>query len=152
MKATFTGFAALCAAALVGCTDADFHYSDGNAGQFADWQGRWVVINYWAEWCAPCRHEIPELNALAGDEPDRVVVVGVNYDGLTGDALVDVARKMGIEFKLVTADPRRQFGADRPSVLPTTLLIDPQGNLVETLVGPQTQLLLVESMGLTVEM
>ena len=135
-----------------GCAEPDFRYSDGNGGQFVDWRGRWVVINYWAEWCAPCRHEIPELNQLADSESDRVLVVGVNYDGLTGDELNEVAGRMGIAFKLVTDDPRRQFGADRPSVLPTTLLIDPRGKLVETLVGPQTQQLLVESMGLTVEM
>ena len=137
---------------LASCAEPDFRYGDGSPGQFSDWQGRWVVVNYWAEWCAPCRHEIPELNQLAEAELDRVLVIGVNYDGLAGDALIDVARKMGIEFKLVDRDPRQHFGAERPSVLPTTLLIDPTGALVETLVGPQTQLTLVESMGLTVEM
>ena len=45
----------------------------------------WLVVNYWAEWCGPCRHEIPELNELDGytDESNvglSVRVLGVNYD------------------------------------------------------------------------
>ena len=41
----------------------------------------WIVINYWAEWCSPCRQEIPELNRLSVLlNETNVRVVGVNYD------------------------------------------------------------------------
>jgi len=101
-----------------------------------DWSGRWVVINYWAEWCAPCREEIPELNRLDREYGDEVLVLGVNYDGLTGERLSALAEEMGIEFTLLEADPRQRWGEPQPSVLPSTLIVNPQGELDDVLVGP----------------
>ncbi len=101
-------------------------------------QGRWVVINYWATWCKPCIREIPELNALAARYPDTVTVLGVNYDGVQGDQLRQQVDELGISFEVLAEDPAGRLGVPRPQVLPTTLVLDPQGRLVDTLVGPQT--------------
>jgi thiol-disulfide isomerase/thioredoxin len=133
-------FAPVLLLALGSCQPVDFEYADGAPGRFADWQGHWVVINYWAEWCAPCRMEIPQLNALhralGGHE---MLVVGVNYDAVAGDALRALTRRMGIGFPVMTQDPRARYGYDLPVVLPTTVIIDPAGTVVATLVGPQTE-------------
>ena len=99
-------------------------------------QGQWVVINYWAIWCKPCAHEIPELNALA--ELAGVSVLGVNFDGASGAELAEQEQKLGINFPTLQIDPALQLGVPRPVVLPTTLVIAPDGQLRETLVGPQT--------------
>jgi thiol-disulfide isomerase/thioredoxin len=99
--------------------------------------GQWRVINYWATWCAPCREEIPELNAL--DERTELMVFAVNYDGQNGGALQSQAAEMGITFTLLEQDPGAALGVERPRVLPTTLLVNPQGAVTDTLVGPQTQ-------------
>ena len=99
--------------------------------------GRWRVINYWAIWCAPCREEIPELNAL--DDRTDLMVFAVNYDGQNGEALQAQAAEMGITFTLLEQDPGATLGVERPRVLPTTLLVNPQGAVTDTLVGPQTQ-------------
>ena len=99
--------------------------------------GRWRVINYWAIWCAPCREEIPELNAL--DDRTELMVFAVNYDGQNGEALQAQAAEMGITFTLLEQDPGATLGVERPRVLPTTLLVNPQGAVTDTLVGPQTQ-------------
>ena len=98
--------------------------------------GRWRVINYWAIWCAPCREEIPELNAL--DDRTDLMVFAVNYDGQNGEALQAQAAEMGITFTLLEQDPGATLGVERPRVLPTTLLVNPQGAVTDTLVGPQT--------------
>jgi thiol-disulfide isomerase/thioredoxin len=120
---------------LIGCSDRQ----DAPPGtlDLERLDGQWVVINYWAEWCKPCIKEIPELNALDKRYP-AVTVMGVNYDGLSGEELQAQAREFGIEFHLLTTDPAPQLGVARPVVLPTTLILDPQGRLTETLVGPQT--------------
>lgn len=100
-------------------------------------RGQWVVINYWARWCKPCIEEIPELNAL-DTRYDTVTVLGVNYDGATGEELRRQAADFGVTFALLEADPSAELGIPRPVVLPTTLVLDPQGKLTATLLGPQT--------------
>ncbi|MEC7095319.1 MAG: TlpA disulfide reductase family protein [Pseudomonadota bacterium] len=95
----------------------------------------WNVINYWAIWCKPCREEIPELNQL--NQIENVVVLGVNFDGKVGEALVSDAGDLGIAFDIID-DPAASLNIARPSVLPTTLILSPEGLLVVTLVGPQT--------------
>ncbi|GIR63440.1 MAG: hypothetical protein CM15mP68_1060 [Pseudomonadota bacterium] len=48
-----------------GCSnEPSYRLADGDAISLSELHGDWVVINYWAEWCAPCREEIPELNEL----------------------------------------------------------------------------------------
>lgn len=54
---------------LVACgadqpTEAQWQDQHNNSYAAEDLEGRWLVVNYWAEWCAPCREELPELNAL----------------------------------------------------------------------------------------
>lgn len=100
--------------------------------------GRWKVINYWATWCHPCREEIPELNAFAGRYGETVAVYAVNFDGVEGEELRVQANELGIDFALLTQDPAKQLGYPRPVVLPTTVFINPQGDIVATLLGPQT--------------
>mgnify|MGYP001193864091 CR=1 FL=1 len=96
---------------------------------------QWNVINYWAIWCKPCRDEVPELNQL--NQIDDVVVLGVNFDRKVGEALVSDADKLGIAFDIID-DPAASLNITRPLALPTTLVLSPEGELVATLVGPQT--------------
>ena len=98
--------------------------------------GSWRVVNYWAIWCTPCREEIPELNRLA--EQECITVLGVNFDAKQGESLIADSMELGIEFPTID-DPSDVLGIARPDKLPTTLVIDPDDNIVSTLVGPQTE-------------
>jgi thiol-disulfide isomerase/thioredoxin len=120
---------------LAACSRHDFNTVSGSHGNFA--QGKWLIINYWATWCGPCREEIPDLNKLMLNRAD-VKIYGVNYDNLSGEVLDAAIAEMGIKFDSMLADPAPQLNIPRPRVLPTTLLIDPKGNLKATLIGPQT--------------
>ena len=97
---------------------------------------RWLVVNYWAIWCAPCREEIPELNRLALG--GLVDVYAVNFDDVQGDTLREQAAELDIQFPLLATDPGNQLGIARPTVLPTTLILTPEGDLATRLIGPQT--------------
>ena len=137
--------AGCCVALLCACTqpdpgtEAQIQLADGSATQFSHWQGRWILVNYWAEWCAPCRKEIPELNRLHAERnATGVVVVGVNYDGVSGEKLRALVDEMGIRFPVLVEDPRARWNAEQPSVLPSTLVIGPDGQLKDVLVGPHT--------------
>ena len=100
-------------------------------------QGHWRVVNYWAVWCAPCREEIPELNRL--HQRTDLMVYAVNYDGKQGAELASQVATMNIEFTILAQDPGPALGVERPRVLPTTLLVNPAGEVTDTLVGPQTE-------------
>jgi len=146
------GMLVLCVFVALGCARADVELADGQRVSWRQWDGHWLVINYWAEWCAPCRVEIPELNRLhrAGSSAG-VVVLGVNFDGVSGadmDRLVDL---FGIEFPILLADPGGRWQQAKPTVLPATLIIDPRGKLHEVLVGPQTYESLAQAVGLPVD-
>ena len=111
-------------------------------------RGQWLVINYWAQWCSPCIKEIPELNAL-DHKYEQVTVLGVNYDGATGEDLEQQQDKLGLKFASLESDPAAQLGIPRPIVLPTTLILNPAGQLITTLVGPQTLESLEQALPLT---
>ncbi len=53
---------------------------DGNVVSTAQWQGKVVILNFWATWCPPCREEIPILIELAKKYKDSLLIVGVSVD------------------------------------------------------------------------
>ena len=125
---------------LAGCSEVDWGVDQhGRQVAASELEGRWLVINYWAEWCAPCRKEIPELNRLAEElQVQQVTVLGVNFDALQGEELRTAAEQLGIRFTVLASDPAPRLGLAPSQVLPVTWLIDPQGRVREQLSGEQT--------------
>lgn len=94
-----------------------------------------VVLNFWATWCEPCRTETPMLVKMAKDYEKRGLrIVGLNLDESGSEALV---KKFVAEYKVTY--PVLVLPADSPlsrvENLPTTLLIDAEGRLVKKYVG-----------------
>jgi thiol-disulfide isomerase/thioredoxin len=135
-------------ATLTACSpDPDYHTADGKSGRFADHQGKWLMINYWAIWCKPCREEIPELNKFQQQYADQVTVMGVDFDQSPADKLQSLISELDIQFSVLSQDPSVFFGWNRPQGLPMTYVINPQGKLAATLEGPQT----IESLSKAIE-
>lgn len=109
---------------------------DGEPFQLTSQQGRWVLVNFFATWCVPCRVEHPELirfqqrHAALGD----ATVVGVVY-GDSVDAVRAFRREEGGDWPMLV-DPdgkiALEFGV---SGVPESFLIDPGGTVVAKLVG-----------------
>ena len=95
------------------------------------------MVNFWAEWCAPCLEEIPELNRLHSTAGQRVL--GVNFDHPPLAELQRQINALGVQFPVVHTEQKQRLQELTPQVLPTTYVFDPQGLLQHTLVGPQTQ-------------
>ena len=110
---------------------------DGDPSVSLQQPDQWTFVNYWAVWCKPCIKEIPELNQLHALPGYRVV--GVNFDGAVGAELEEQVAQLNIQFPLLEHDPSEELGTTRPQVLPTTLLLSPEGALVTSLIGPQTK-------------
>lgn len=140
-KARFARLALIAAMVLAaGCGSDEGVYAtlEGKQVRLSDYRDKVVFINYWAEWCAPCRAEIPELNRFARDYADQAVVLSVNFDGVVGDALEQQVGAMGIEFQTLLRDPRQDLDVPPAQGLPETLVIGPDGLLTGILLGPQT--------------
>ena len=63
----------LCLVALISCQKNDIEVFNGTNTSIDKLNGNWIVVNYWADWCAPCIKEIPELNEFADENNDVVV-------------------------------------------------------------------------------
>ena len=127
-------------------SEFDFYDLEGNGYRYSDLEGRFQIVNYWAIWCAPCKHEIPELQALH-DDYENVAVFGVNFDQPELDVMSEQAKLMNIGFPTYRRDPSSDFGIKTPEVLPTTLVFSPNREMLATLVGPQTKESLLSIIG-----
>lgn len=123
--------------ALAGCQKVELEQAGGAKLNWDTLRGQWVLVNYWAEWCKPCLEEIPELNEL--DKAPDITILGVNFDGIRGEALVELGDRMGIGFTMLADDPGPEFGWKLPVALPATFIVNPDGDLVEARFGPQTE-------------
>ena len=111
---------------------------DGRPQALEQWQGRVVVVNFWATWCAPCREEIPILTKLQAKYGARgLQLVGVAID--QPEKIRPYAAEMGMNFPILVGgadaiELTRTLG-NRAGVLPFTVIVDRQGRLVERTVG-----------------
>lgn len=109
---------------------------DGHDWDLADHRGKWVVVNYWATWCAPCREEMPELSALASMR-EHIEVVGLAYEEIEPEALRAFLEEFPVTYPIAivgTYDPPADF--DTPRGLPMTWLIGPDGTVAKRFLGP----------------
>jgi thiol-disulfide isomerase/thioredoxin len=104
------------------------------------YKGHWVFVNYWANWCAPCMAELPALNQFYLKNKDKnVIVVGVSFDPKSQEDIDAFAKTLNISFPMLTSFPLKKYGIEGISTLPVTFVINPQGELLKTLHGPQTE-------------
>ena len=118
----------------------DFALEQLGGGQVAlsDHLGSWVVVNYWATWCAPCVKEMPELSALH-DKRDDLVVLGLAFEDVDDADFFEFLEDAPVSYPILKVDvydPPEPFGA--PKVLPTTIILDPEGKSVKAFLGPVT--------------
>lgn len=112
---------------------------DGTDYDLATHRGSWVVVNFWATWCAPCVKEMPELSALH-DAHDDVQVVGLTYESIEPETLQKALARRPVSYPIAIVDPYElPPGIAAPRGLPMTYLIDPQGNVKREFLGPVTR-------------
>lgn len=126
--------------ALVACSpEPDFALLDGSQHRLSDFRGRWLVVNYWAEWCEPCRRELPELARFAAEHSEQVTVLGVNFDAPNQAELMAQVERLQVAIPVLALAPAPRLPFTRPTGLPATWLIDPDGKVHGPLLGPQTE-------------
>ncbi len=112
-----------------------------NKANLNSYQGKWVVINYWATWCPPCIAEMPELQSFHDRHAatDGAMVVGINAELIAKQQLQDFLEDYFITYPVFVSGPTQRSELGLVPGLPTTFLVSPQGKVVARQVGPVTQ-------------
>jgi peroxiredoxin len=112
--------------------------SNGQSQPLAQFQGKGLVLNFWATWCAPCVQEMPELSGLQAElTPKHVQLLGIGIDSPSN--IAEFAAKYKIAYPLYVAgmsgtELSRQLG-NAAGGLPFTVLIGRDGQVKKTYLG-----------------
>ena len=129
----------------------NFSWKDGagNTVQFDAVRGKATLVNFWATWCGPCKRELPDLVALNADLADKgITVIGVSTD--RGSNVVEDVRAFvkehGIKYQVVVSSEELEEAFGNVRLLPTSFIIDTNGNIVQTFVGPRSKAFFTEAL------
>ena len=109
---------------------------DGQTYDLASHRGKWVVVNFWATWCAPCLKEMPELSALHAMR-DNIEVVGLAYEDIEPAEMQAFLKAHPVAYPIAIVDtyqPPADFAV--PRGLPMSYLIGPDGKVAKQFLGP----------------
>jgi thiol-disulfide isomerase/thioredoxin len=115
---------------------ASFSDLSGRPRRLSEWLGRVVLFNFWATWCAPCREEMPVLEAAARNYGFSAVGIGIDSAAKIGE----FAAKYGIRYEMLVASAdaiqlMKELG-NSSGGLPFSLLLDRRGRVVYRKLGP----------------
>lgn len=113
---------------------------EGKEHRLANYQGKWVLINYWATWCPPCLEEVPDLVAIYDARKTKdLMVIGVVIDYKTEQEVLKFVDDMLMSYPIVLGTPKVIKAVGSSAVLPTTYIYNPQGKLVKIKKGLVTK-------------
>jgi thiol-disulfide isomerase/thioredoxin len=128
--------------ACFSCHAGDFSVKDlqGKTRRLADYHGKWVLVNFWATWCPPCLHEIPELISLNNSHQGKdLQVIGVAMDSGTAAVVAAFVKKQGMTYPVALSNRDLQAQIGEVEGLPTSFLYNPQGEKVSYKLGEVTR-------------
>jgi peroxiredoxin len=126
----------------LGAAASEFTLKDtqGHIHHLTDYRGKWVLVNFWATWCAPCLEELPDLAVLYNAHKNTdLVVIGIAMEYPSAKVVLDFVKERTIPYPIVLGDYKiaKQFGT--VEALPTSYLFDQTGKLVSSQSGTVTQ-------------
>lgn len=119
-----------------GIVQFQMHNSTNEIRDIKEFRGKWVLLNFWAEWCEACKEEFQSLKVLEKElAKENFVLLCVSIDPLSSDSpFFEVAKFPKNVFYLDRLEVLNQMGIES---LPTSFLVNPRGQIVETFWGYQ---------------
>jgi thiol-disulfide isomerase/thioredoxin len=115
--------------------DFSFYDMQGVTHKFSDYKGKWILVNYWATYCPPCRAEIPDIEEFYRKNKSKFVVLGMDAGG-TDDASIKAFKKeLDITYPLIPAQESTLIAFGVVMAIPTSYIINPQGEIIDKYVG-----------------
>ena len=111
---------------------------DGQSARPADFQGKVLVLDFWATYCPPCREQTPHLVSMQRRfGPQGLQVVGLNVGGEDDrPKIADFVREFGIQYPLaIPSDEASQLYFADNDAIPQTYIFDRKGRLVQRFIG-----------------
>lgn len=115
--------------------DYELPDTDGKMQSLDQYKGEWLIVNYWATWCALCMEELPELVDFHKNNKVGATVVGINFEEIETKDLKEFVDRASIPYAVLRTVPVRKTPLGSVPALPTTYIIDPDGNVVAAQVG-----------------
>ncbi|SNX29007.1 Thiol-disulfide isomerase or thioredoxin [Polynucleobacter meluiroseus] len=111
---------------------------DGHSANTQEWQGKLLVVNFWASWCPPCVKEMPTLNLLQKEyQQQNVIFVGIGIDSPTN--IREFLQKTPISYPIVIGGLEgsniSKLLGNSQGALPYTVVINPQGKVISSKLG-----------------
>lgn len=111
---------------------------EGGEISLEKFRGKAVILNFWATWCGPCRHEMPSLEALYQKYKDQgLVVLGVSVDEDGWGPVKEFLQVVPVHFPIALDQEQRVTETYETYRVPETYFIDPEGKIAGKVVGPQ---------------
>ncbi len=121
----------------IASSDVAFTGEDGSEMTLADYQGQYIVLNFWATWCAPCRKEMPMLSDMQTTlDSDNFEVVTIATGRNPRPAMERFFAEIEVDNLPLHTDPRQSLARSLGVLgLPVTLILNPQGQEIARLQG-----------------
>ena len=103
---------------------------DSSTSSLAAYEGRPLVVNFFASWCAPCLAEMPGFERVSQDLDGQVAFLGVNLQDRPADG-IRVVEQTGVTYDIARDPDGSLFQRFRAVSMPTTVFIDADGNAVD---------------------
>jgi thiol-disulfide isomerase/thioredoxin len=105
---------------------------DGGLVSTADWNGKVILLNFWATWCPPCRVEIPFLIQLQKKyKDDGLLILGISLDDASADEVKEFAKATGMNYPIIMRSRELLMEFGGVPALPTSFLVNKDGRVVQ---------------------
>lgn len=115
-------------AAPVAAPEFSLKSLDGETYSLSALHGKWVIVNFWATWCTPCRAEMPLFQSIYEHYAGKIEILAVN-DSDTVEDVEAYRDELGLSFPLLLEPTQETLNQYKVLGLPITVIVDPQGNI-----------------------